>query len=98
MGVSFVSIFILVYHVFFWVCGLARSLAWDYGPGVPQGEASERRLHWREKPIGSFIHKHIWRNLRKITEKDPQRKEFSVPPAEDKERGIQENIDRKSVV
>jgi predicted permease len=94
VGVSFVSIFILIYHILFWVCGFARSLAWDYAPGVPQGEAAERRLHWKEKPIGGFVHKHIWRNppTHKITEKDPQRKESSVPPVEDKKSGIQENM------
>lgn len=95
MGVSFVSIFILVYHILFWACGFARSLAWDYAPEVPQGEAAERRLHWREKPIGSLFHKHIIRrntSLHKVPEKDPQRKECSVPPAEDKKLGIQENM------
>lgn len=29
--------------------------------------------------------------IHRVTEKDPQRKEFSVPPAEDKNPGIQEN-------
>ena len=59
MGVSFVSIFILTYHIFFWVCGLAHSLSWDYAPGVPQGEAANTRVSWKEKPIGGFIQRHV---------------------------------------
>ena len=96
MGVSFVSIFILIYQILFWVCGFARSLAWDYAPGVPQGEAAERRLHWREKPIGRFVHKHIiWRNLplHEVTEEDPQRAALSsVLPAVDRKLGAPENM------
>lgn len=63
MGISFVSIFILIYHIFFWVCGLAHSLSWDYAPGVPQGDAANVRVSWREKPIGGFV----WRRLLKTT-------------------------------
>lgn len=59
MGISFVSIFILVYHIFFWVCGLAHSLSWDHAPGVPQGEAANVRVPWWEKPIGGFIWRHV---------------------------------------
>lgn len=59
VGISFVSIFILVYHIFFWVCGLAHTLSWDYAPGVPQGEAANIRVSWREKPIGGFIWRHV---------------------------------------
>lgn len=62
MGISFISIFILIYHIFFWVCGLAHSLSWDYAPGVPQGEAANVRVSWREKPIGGFV----WRCLLQI--------------------------------
>ena len=58
-GISFVSIFILMYHIFFWVCGLAHSLLWDYAPGVPQGEAANIRVSWREKPIGGFVWRHL---------------------------------------
>ena len=61
MGISFVSIFILIYHIFFWVCGLAHSLSWDYAPGVPQGEAANVRVIWREKPIGRFLCRHLLR-------------------------------------
>ena len=66
VGISFISIFILVYHIFFWVCGLAHSLSWDYAPGVPQGEAANVRVSWRDKPIGGFI----WRHLHKITNRE----------------------------
>ncbi|TFK52797.1 auxin efflux carrier [Heliocybe sulcata] len=55
LGVSFVSIFILSYHLTFWVFGGARSLSWDYLPGVPQKEEAERRVSWKEKPIGGWI-------------------------------------------
>ncbi|PCH40729.1 auxin efflux carrier [Wolfiporia cocos MD-104 SS10] len=61
LGVSFVSIFIVSYHLVFWVAGAARSLAWDYLPGVPQGEEAERQLSWKEKPIGGFIARRILR-------------------------------------
>lgn len=60
MGVSFVGVFIVVYNIFFFVCGLAPSLAWDYAPGVPQGEEAEKRVPWREKPIGSLVYKHLF--------------------------------------
>ena len=59
VGISFVSIFILTFHVFFWVCGLAHSLSWDYAPGVPQGEEANIRVSWREKPIGGLIWRHM---------------------------------------
>jgi len=59
VGISFISIFILIYHIFFWVCGLAHSLSWDYAPGVPQGEAANTRAPWREKPIGGFVWRHV---------------------------------------
>ena len=59
MGVSYVSIFIVAYHIVFWMLGTAHSLSWDYRPGVPQGEAAERRASWKEKPIGSFITRHV---------------------------------------
>ncbi|CCL99484.1 uncharacterized protein FIBRA_01502 [Fibroporia radiculosa] len=55
LGVSYVSIFIVSYHLVFWVAGAARSLAWDYLPDVPQGAEAERRRTWKEKPIGGFI-------------------------------------------
>ena len=59
VGVSFIGVFIIVYNIFFFVCGLARSLAWDYAPGVPQGEEAEKRVPWREKPIGSLVYRHL---------------------------------------
>ena len=62
MGVSFIGIFIIVYNIFFWICGLARSLAWDYAPGVPQGEEAQRRVPWREKPIGSLVYRYLLDN------------------------------------
>ncbi|TBU57227.1 auxin efflux carrier [Dichomitus squalens] len=55
LGVSYVSIFSVTYHTVFWVCGAANSLAWDYLPGVPQGEDAERRVSWKEKPIGRLV-------------------------------------------
>lgn len=61
MGVSFVSIFIVAYHLVFWVAGAAHSLSWDYLPGVPQGEEAERHVPWKEKPIGGWIHRRLGR-------------------------------------
>ncbi|KDQ51714.1 hypothetical protein JAAARDRAFT_62400 [Jaapia argillacea MUCL 33604] len=61
LGVSFVSIFIVSYHITFWVFGAANSLAWDYFPGVPQGEEAERKVPWHMKPIGGWISRVIFR-------------------------------------
>ncbi|PCH44842.1 hypothetical protein WOLCODRAFT_133395 [Wolfiporia cocos MD-104 SS10] len=61
LGVSFVSIFIVSFHLVFWVAGAARSLEWDYLPGVPQGKEAERRISWKEKPTGKFIARRILR-------------------------------------
>ncbi|RPD77175.1 auxin efflux carrier [Lentinus tigrinus ALCF2SS1-7] len=55
LGVSYVSIFTVCYHIVFWMCGAASSLSWDYLPGVPQGEEAERRVSWKEKPIGRLV-------------------------------------------
>lgn len=60
MGVSFVSIFIVSYHLVFWVCGAAYSLSWDYLPGVPQGEAAEQHLPWKQKPLGSVFSRFLF--------------------------------------
>ncbi|KAE9390136.1 hypothetical protein BT96DRAFT_865823 [Gymnopus androsaceus JB14] len=57
LGVSFVSIFIMVYHIFFWVFGAAASLQWDFLPGVPQGEEAMKRVAWNEKPIGRLVYR-----------------------------------------
>jgi len=73
VGISFVSIFIIVYNIFFFVCGLARSLAWDYAPGVPQGEEAERRVPWKEKPIGSLVYRYL------LGKPPPQPLPISVP-------------------
>lgn len=73
VGVSFVSVFIIVYNIFFFVCGLARSLAWDYAPGVPQGEEAEKRVPWREKPIGSLVYRYL------LGKSSPQPHPISVP-------------------
>ena len=59
MGISFIGIFIVIYNIFFWIFGLAHSLAWDYAPGVPQGEEAQRRVPWREKPIGSLVYRYL---------------------------------------
>ncbi|GAW08562.1 auxin efflux carrier [Lentinula edodes] len=60
LGVSFVSIFIMVYHIFFWVFGAAASLQWDFLPDVPQGEEAMRRVKWNEKPIGGFLYRWLY--------------------------------------
>ena len=59
VGVSYVSIFIVAYHLVFWLGGAAHSISWDYLPGVPQGEAAQRHVSWKEKPIGRLVARHI---------------------------------------
>ncbi|KAH9894005.1 auxin efflux carrier [Cubamyces lactineus] len=61
LGVSYVSIFTVCYHVIFWIGGGAHSLSWDYLPGIPQGEDAERRISWKERPLGHLIAKYILR-------------------------------------
>ncbi|KAH9852933.1 auxin efflux carrier [Lenzites betulinus] len=61
LGVSYVSIFTVCYHMCFWVGGGAHSLSWDYLPGVPQGEEAERHVSWKEKPIGRLVARYILR-------------------------------------
>ena len=61
MGVSFVSIFIVSYHLVFWVCGAAHSLSWDYLPEIPQGQQAEKHYSWREKPLGALLTRYIQR-------------------------------------
>jgi hypothetical protein len=61
VGVSYISIFIVSYHITFWVFGAAASLAWDYRLGVPQGAAAEHRVSWHEKPIGGWVYRRILR-------------------------------------
>ena len=58
VGISFASIFTFIYHISFWVCGLAHSISWDCTPYVPHGEAANIRVSWREKPIGGFVWRH----------------------------------------
>ncbi len=38
-----------------WICGAAKTLAWDYAPGVPQSDAANVRVGWREKPMAAFF-------------------------------------------
>jgi hypothetical protein len=61
VGVSYVAIFIVSYHITFWVFGAAASLAWDYRPGVPQGVEAEHRVRWYEKPIGGWMYRRVLR-------------------------------------
>ncbi|KAI0651194.1 auxin efflux carrier [Trametes meyenii] len=61
LGVSYVSIFSVCYHITFWVLGAAHSLSWDYLSDVPQGEEAERHVSWKEKPIGRLIARYILR-------------------------------------
>ena len=61
VGASYMSIFTVCFHIVFWIpiYGGAQSLSWDYLPRVPQGEDSERRVSWKEKPIGRVISRAI---------------------------------------
>ncbi|KAI0650860.1 auxin efflux carrier [Trametes meyenii] len=78
LGVSYVSIFIVSYHITFWMLGGAHSLSWDYLPGVPQGEEAERRVPWYEKPIGRLV-------ARYITHRD-----IALPPSPTSEKDVEE--------
>ena len=53
------SIFVVCYNIVFWSLGAAHSLSWDYQPGVPQGQAAEVRVGWKEKPLGSLVARYI---------------------------------------
>ncbi|KAK0219707.1 auxin efflux carrier [Armillaria nabsnona] len=53
LGVSYISVFILAWNIVMWICGAAKTLAWDYAPGVPQGDAANVRVSWREKPVAA---------------------------------------------
>ncbi|KIP06170.1 hypothetical protein PHLGIDRAFT_128453 [Phlebiopsis gigantea 11061_1 CR5-6] len=77
LGVSFVSIFILSYNIVFWVLGAANSLAWDYLPGVPQGEEAERRYTWQEKPLGSLFARYILKQS--VAAKEPSLSRSACP-------------------
>ncbi|CAL1699953.1 unnamed protein product [Somion occarium] len=59
LGVSFVAIFTVAYHITFFVGGAAHSLSWDYLPGIPQGEAAELHVPWKQKPLGSLFARYI---------------------------------------
>ncbi|KAK7467312.1 Protein M3 [Stygiomarasmius scandens] len=90
LGVSYVSIFILVFHFVFWVLGAAHSLAWDYAPGVPQGEEAQTDVSWYEKPIGSKVAQYLGKS-------EKPRAQSSAPSTsdeEDKSRNwqLEENI------
>lgn len=62
VGVSFVSIFIVAYFLGFWVSGAAHSISWDYLPHIPQGEAAEQKVHWKEKPLGRWFYRIVLRS------------------------------------
>ncbi|PBK63118.1 hypothetical protein ARMSODRAFT_1058287 [Armillaria solidipes] len=55
LGVSYISVFILAWNTVMWICGAAKTLAWDYAPGVPQGDAANVHVGWREKPMAAFF-------------------------------------------
>jgi auxin efflux carrier family protein len=84
VGVSYVSIFIVCYHITFWVFGGAHSISWDYRPGVPQKEEAERRVPWSQKPIGGWIHRII---LRRQVE-DIWKKKTDEVPVQDVEKAL----------
>ena len=90
VGVSLISIFILIYHIAFWVCGLAHSLSWDYAPGVPQREAANIRVPWREKPIGGFV----WRRLQTVTRDEDEGLDSKPAGARDEENASIETVRR----
>lgn len=78
LGISYASIFIVCYHVTFWVFGTAHSISWDYQDGVPQKEAAECRVNWQHKPLCGWIYKVLLR--RKI--EDPWERSDDEHPLE----------------
>ena len=92
VGVSYVSIFTVCYHVVFWMCGAAQSLSWDYLPAVPQGQDAERRLSWKEKPIGRLVARALH-----LPPAVSQPSPFGRPPG-DEERSASASIDDKGVI
>ena len=66
--------------------GAAHSLSWDFLPGVPQGEAAERRVSWKEKPLGSLFTRYILKqpvpNSFALPPPSPQADEESLSPSE----------------
>ncbi|EJF62213.1 auxin efflux carrier [Dichomitus squalens] len=88
LGVSYVSIFIVSYHLVFWMGGAAHSLSWDFRPGVPQGEAAEVRVSWKEKPIGSLITRYILRQ-------EPPNSFAAAAIEADKTKDIEESFSEK---
>ncbi|TCD64242.1 Protein M3 [Steccherinum ochraceum] len=88
LGVSYVAIFIVSYNLIFWVFGAARSLSWDYLPGVPQGDEAElRNLTWKQKPLGSLFSNYI---LRQEVPPLPSNTHLQVAAAE-----IQEHMEKQ---
>jgi auxin efflux carrier family protein len=88
VGVSYVSIFVVCYHITFWAFGAAHSLSWDYRPEVPQKEEAERRVPWSQKPIGNWVHRVILRRevedvwkTKKEDEQVPDAEKALEPPA-----------------
>ncbi|KAI0758156.1 auxin efflux carrier [Fomes fomentarius] len=89
LGVSYVSIFIVAYHIVFWMLGAAHSISWDYLPGVPQGEAAERHVSWKEKPLGNLI-------ARRILHEDIKSSFDLPPPGPKDEEALSEKVVEKT--
>ncbi len=89
VGVSYVSIFIVAYHIVFWMLGAAHSISWDYLPGVPQGEAAERHVSWKEKPLGNLI-------ARRILHQDIKSSFDLPPPGPKDEEALPEKVVEKT--
>ena len=64
VGVSYVAVFILSYNIVMWMAGGASTLAWDFAPGVPQGDEATARVSWQQKPIGAVIYRLLSRRER----------------------------------
>ncbi len=95
LSVSYVSIFVMVYHIFFWVLGGAASLQWDFLPDVPQGEEALRRVAWHEKPIGSLIHRYLHGRVKKLNRDvyNPDALEAGTGPGDVEDTIAEENTD-----
>jgi len=61
-----------------WIAGGASTLAWDFAPGIPQGDEATIRVSWQQKPIGAIICKLLSRREHAIER--PQKLSGSAIP------------------
>jgi len=82
VGVSYVAVFILSYNIVMWMVGGASTLAWDFAPGVPQGDEATARVSWQQKPIGAVVHRLLSRRER-VRERPEKLSGSAIPEISD---------------